>query len=79
MSSINITDLDWNLLETKYNVSLTNIIEVQNIFKPDCNIFIPSDCLHLWNNYLHNNNNNSKKINIAYEFTETHKWIMFYY
>ena len=49
MPYFEITDLDWNLFEEKYNISKREIVEVPNIFRHICRLFVRKTDLNLWN------------------------------
>lgn len=44
-----IADLDWNLFEEKYNILRTEMVEVTNIFRHICRLFVLKNDLNLWN------------------------------
>jgi hypothetical protein len=49
MPYFEITDLDWNLFEEKYNIPRTETVEVTNIFRHICRLFVLKTDLDLWN------------------------------
>ncbi len=76
MPYFEITDLDWNLFEEKYNIQKTEIIEVDNVFRHMCRLFVLKSDLNLWNekptcNKLDNLKN--VKVNF-YRITNEKKW-----
>lgn len=54
MAYFEITDLDWNLFEEKYNISKTEMVEVTNIFRHMCRLFVLKTDLNLWNTIREN-------------------------
>lgn len=49
MPYFEITDLDWNFFEETYNIPRTEIVEVTNIFRHICRLFVLKTDLNLWN------------------------------
>lgn len=48
MSFFEIADLTWNSFEETYNIPRTEIVEVSNIFRHICRLFVHMDDLELW-------------------------------
>ncbi len=65
MPYFEITDLDWNLFEEKYNIQKTDVVEVTNIFRHICRLFVLKNDLNLWNE-KRNNWENFKNVNVNY-------------
>jgi hypothetical protein len=62
-----VTDLDWELFEQQFNIPRTDVIEVNNIYRHVCKLFILKKTdLQLWKD----------KNNVTvYELVDGNKWI----
>ncbi len=75
MTYFEITDLDWNLFEEKYNISRTEIVEVNNIYRTVCRLFVHKPDLNLWKEKT-KNWEQFKHIEINfYKKTNTNTWV----
>jgi hypothetical protein len=71
---IELTDLDWNLFEGKFNILRTDVVEVPNIFRHICRLFVLKIDLNLWNE---KKANKEKCMNVEinyYEITDKKIW-----
>ena len=74
---IDISDLDWNLFEEQFQISKDDVIEVKNIFRHVCRLFVNKSDLELWNEKYSNFEN--VKVNIYEIYKDKYnnkKWLM---
>lgn len=71
MPYFEITDLDWTLFEENYNIPRTEMVEVVNIYRHICRLFVLNSDLNLWNRISPNWENVG--IN-CYHITNEKKW-----
>lgn len=71
MSYFEATVFDWNLFEETFNISRSNVVEVNNVFRYICRLYVHKNDVQLWNNrdYLDN-----KTELIYYELMHGNKW-----
>ena len=72
-SNLEITNMDWIEFEKKFNISRTDVIEIKNIFRHVCKLFILKTDETLWNC-----NQRNQEI-MLYELVPNHKWYKFTY
>lgn len=72
MSYFEATNLDWELFEDKFNILRSNVVEVKNIFRHMCRLYVIADHLQLWND-IQSNPENKTEITY-YELTNGNKW-----
>lgn len=74
MSYFEVTELDWNLFETKFNILRSDVIEVNNIYRHICRLFVNKNDLQLWND-IQSNRDNKTEITY-YKLEQGNKWYM---
>lgn len=62
MSYFEISNFDWELFEEKYNIPRTKMVEVTNIFRHICRLFVLETDVNLWNT----KKNNLENVEINY-------------
>jgi len=72
MSFFEVTDLDWELFEDKFNILRSNVVEVKNMFRTICKLYVINDDLQLWND-IRSNPENKTEITY-YKLMHGHKW-----
>lgn len=71
-----ITDLDWNLFEEKYNISRTEMVEIDNIYNNKSTYIVHKNDLNLWNELIKNPEQSKNTEMTLYEIEITDKkWI----
>ncbi len=76
-SKMNIDETDWKLFEDTYSMPRTDVVEVRNIFKHRCKIFVQKEDVGIWN-YMINNMKKFRDIGCIqfpyYYYTSQLKW-----
>ena len=49
MSYFEVSDLDWELFEKKFNITKTEVIEIKNIFRHICRLYVLKNYLQILN------------------------------
>ncbi len=60
-----ITDLDWVDFEKRFSINRADVVEIKNMYRHPCKLFVRKEHLDEWKNNLN--------IDI-FEITTTHKW-----
>lgn len=66
------TDLDWELFENQFNIPRSNVVEVNNIYRHICKLYVMKDDLELWND-IRSNKENKTEITF-YRLMHENKW-----
>lgn len=73
--SIELTDADWISFENTFCIEKTSLIEVKNLFRHMCRMFITTSNIELWNKKTTNWDKYSD-IHIEYfHITKDKKWV----
>ncbi len=75
-----ITDEYWNLFEQTFNIPRTDVVNVRNIYKHKCGLYVHKDDLDKWN-YKYENWNGRTDVEFQYYeirfmLDGEHRWIV---
>jgi hypothetical protein len=75
-----ITDEYWALFEQKFNIARTDVVNVKNIYRHRCSLFVHKDDLDAWNyKYEDWNGRTDVRFNfyeIMFKMNDNHVWIL---
>lgn len=63
MASIVIEEKDWATFEEEYSILRTEVVEVKNVFRHICRLFVLKSDLSLWNEKICEGNFEKIKVN----------------